>query len=179
MNDLAGPLVTVRRVERPTEAEIESLAGLLVEGVADGASLGFLPPLDPAAAAAWWRGVAVPGVILLVAAVGGAVAGTVQVRPAESANGRHRGEVCKLLVGPGFRRRGIARALLDAAEEEARAEGKTLLTLDTREGDPSNALYRGAGYVEAGRIPGWAGNADRIYGATVFYYKPLGQEETT
>jgi hypothetical protein len=45
--------------------------------------------------------------------------------------------------------------------------------LDTREGDPSNELYRALGYREAGRIPGWARDAAGTPSATVFWYKPL------
>lgn len=175
---MSGALpVRVRRVGTPTQEEFAALAETLVEAVAEGASVGFLPPLDPAEALAYWRGALEPGVVLLLAEADGMLAGTVQVRPAESPNGRHRGEVCKLLVRSAFRRRGIARALLAAAEDAARAEGKKLLTLDTREGDPANALYRSAGYAEAGRIPGWARGADGRLWATVFYFKPLDPQE--
>jgi ribosomal protein S18 acetylase RimI-like enzyme len=112
-------------------------------------------------------------VILLIAEQEGRVVGTVQLQPAESANGAHRGEVAKLLVHPSSRRQGTGRALMMALEDEARAAGKTLLVLDTREGDPSNDLYRALGYREAGRIPGWAIDAAGTLSATVFWYKPL------
>ena len=62
---------------------------------------------------------------------------------------------------------------MTALEEEARATGKALLVLDTREGDPSNDLYRALDYREAGRIPGWARDASGTLSATVFWYKPL------
>ena len=161
-------------MDRLFPQELDDLTEVLVSCVAEGASLGFYAPLSPDAAHDWWAGIPRDGVILLVAERDGRIVGTVQLQPAESENGAHRGEVAKLLVHPEWRRQGIARALMMALEEEARAAGKTLLVLDTREGDPSNDLYRALGYREAGRIPGWARDAAGTLSATVFWYKPLG-----
>ncbi|MNE72787.1 Acetyltransferase [compost metagenome] len=60
------------------------------------------------------------------------------------------------------------------AEDRARREGKTLIVLDTREGDPSNLLYTSMGYSQAGRIPGYALSADGSFDATIIYYKSWG-----
>jgi hypothetical protein len=68
-------------------------------------------------------------------------------------NGAHRGEVSKLLVHPAARRRGIARALMTALHAEAARRGRSLLVLDTRTGDPSEALYLSLGYRTTGQIP--------------------------
>jgi ribosomal protein S18 acetylase RimI-like enzyme len=160
-------------VDRLSPQELDDLTEVLVSCVAEGASLGFHAPLPLDAAYDWWAGVPRDGVILLVAERHGRIVGTVQLQPAESENGAHRGEVAKLLVHPEWRRQGIARALMVALEEEARAAGKTLLVLDTREGDASNDLYRALDYREAGRIPGWALDASGRPSATVFWYKPL------
>jgi GNAT superfamily N-acetyltransferase len=160
-------------VDRLSANELDDLTEVLVSCVAQGASLGFHAPLAADAARDWWAGVHQDGVILLVAEQEGRIVGTVQLQPAESENGAHRGEVAKLLVHPEWRRQGIARALMMALEEEARATGKTLLVLDTREGDPSNDLYHTLGYREAGRIPGWARDAAGTSSTTVFWYKPL------
>jgi ribosomal protein S18 acetylase RimI-like enzyme len=165
--------LVIRRADRLAAAELDDLAEILVECVAEGASLGFHAPLTPEAARVWWAGFPRDGVTLLVAEWDGQIVGTVQVLPVESENGAHRGEVAKLLVHPAWRRQGIARALMTALEAEARAAGKTLLVLDTREGDPSNDLYRALGYREAGRIPGWARDGAGTFSATVFWYKLL------
>lgn len=165
--------IVVEPVAALSEAEREGLAELLAAVVDEGASVGFLPPLDRGRARAYWAGKPGAGEILLVAREGDAVVGTVQVLPAESANGAHRAEIAKLLVHPGWRRRGIGRALLAEAEAAARAAGKLLLVLDTREGDPSNDLYRAAGWTEAGRVPKWAKAADGRLAGTVFYFKDL------
>lgn len=166
--------LAIRRAEALSAAEVEALADLLVAVVAGGASVGFLPPLSREAARAYWRQACRPGVVLALAEADGRIAGTVQVHDAESANGRHRAEIAKLLVHPEMRRRGIGRALLARAEAEAAAVAKTLLVLDTREGDPSNDLYRASGWTEAGRIPDWARSADGTLAPTVFWFKRVG-----
>ncbi|MGH2615384.1 MAG: GNAT family N-acetyltransferase, partial [Thermomicrobiales bacterium] len=127
----------IRRVDRLSATELDDLADLLVACVAEGASLGFHAPVAPETARDWWAGFPRTGDALLVAERNGRIVGTVQLLDAESENGAHRGEVAKLLVHPDWRRQGIARALMAALEAEARAVGKTLLMLDTREGDPS------------------------------------------
>ena len=160
-------------MDRLSPQELDDLTEVLVSCVDDGASLGFHAPLAAQVAHDWWAQIPRDGVILVVAERDGRIVGTVQLQPAESENGAHRGEVAKLLVHPDWRRQGIARALMVALEEEARAAGKTLLVLDTREGDPSNDLYRALDYREAGRIPGWARDATGTFSATVFWYKPL------
>jgi GNAT superfamily N-acetyltransferase len=56
------------------------------------------------------------------------------------------GELTRVYVAPGFRRRGGARALLAAAEAHARAHGITRLFLDTR----TDLLEARAFYVSCG-----------------------------
>ena len=153
------------------------LAAILVACVDGGAAVSFLPPLDVARARAFWaaatRAVAVDRRTVLAAWSDGALVGTVTLDRDTPQNQPHRAELGKLLVHPDARRRGVARALMLAVEDAARAAGRTLLTLDTREGDAGEALYRGLGWVEAGRIPGYALNGDGTAHATVLFYRGL------
>ena len=55
------------------------------------------------------------------------------------------------MTHPNFRRNGIGRSLMRKAEERAKQENRSLLVLDTREGDPSNKLYKSLDYQEAGK----------------------------
>jgi ribosomal protein S18 acetylase RimI-like enzyme len=71
------------------------------------------------------------------------------------------------------RRAGIGRALMLALEDEARRRKRTTLVLDTRQGDPSERLYRSLGWQTAGVIPKYALNGEGGVDATVFYYKLL------
>ncbi|WP_165987751.1 GNAT family N-acetyltransferase [Streptomyces sp. YIM 98790] len=171
------------RVERVRSAEelrgcAKELAEVLVESVADGASVGFLAGLDLDTAARWWESLA-PGVageraLLWVARDGGRLVGTVQLHLAPMPNGRHRADIAKMLVRPDARRRGAARALLAAAEEAALAAGRTLLVLDTETGSDAEHLYRSAGWTAAGSIPGYATDPQGVPRATTYYYKNLG-----
>ncbi|MHA7966923.1 GNAT family N-acetyltransferase [Paenibacillus sp. CAU 1782] len=152
---------------------IEPFSELLSEVVEGGASIGFLPPLGLAEAEAYWRSVPAPDVVLLGAFADGALAGTVQLHVCMKANGDHRAEVAKLMTHPRFRRGGIGRALMEAAETIAKGMGKRLLVLDTRDGDPSNLLYASLGYIKAGSIPLYARSANGKLHATNLYYKEL------
>jgi GNAT superfamily N-acetyltransferase len=59
------------------------------------------------------------------------------------------GEITRMYVSPGFRRRGGARALLASAEAHARARGLTRLFLDTRADLlEARALYVSCGFTE-------------------------------
>jgi ribosomal protein S18 acetylase RimI-like enzyme len=85
----------------------------------------------------------------------------------EVANGRDVAAVTSLAVLASAARRGIGRALTVFAEEEARARGVHVLTLNTR---PTNAaaiaLYEGLGYRR------WKQQA-RPWGLAVFLRKSL------
>jgi GNAT superfamily N-acetyltransferase len=153
--------------------QLDRLADILVAVVADGASVGYLPPLDREEARGYWAGVIRPGNILLIAEREGRIVGTAQLELAMRLNGRHRAEVNKVLVDPTCQRQGIGRRLMEEIEDVARREGRTLLHLDTREGDGSNDLYRRMGYIEAGSIPNWACSATGSLDATILYYKML------
>ncbi|WP_375790321.1 GNAT family N-acetyltransferase [Paenibacillus agricola] len=150
---------------------MEALTELLVQVVEDGASIGFLPPLKRSEAAQYWERVEDPEVLLFVATLNDQIVGTVQLHLCGKQNGGHRAEIAKLMAHPNYRRSGIGRALLQKAEECAKEHGRSLIVLDTREGDPSNNLYSSMGYIQAGRIPGYAKSASGELDATIFYYK--------
>jgi len=175
---VAGLAVAVLDAAAASSAE-RRLAEILVACVDAGASVSFLPPLAPADARTFYRkvasDVAAGNRLLLAGWADGVLAGTVQVDCGTPPNQPHRAEIAKLLVHPAARRRGLARALMAGAEDAARAAGRSLLTLDTRAGDAAEPLYRALGWTEAGRIPGWALNADRTsWCDTVFFWKRVG-----
>jgi acetyltransferase len=165
----------IERLSDITPGDRSALIDLLTDAVAGGASVGFLAPLSGEAAAEYWREVAVDlrtgSRLLLVWRVEGRVAGSVQLAPATRPNAAHRAEVQKLLVHTAARRRGIGAALMAAVEAVARSAGRTLLVLDTREGDDASRLYERIGYTLAGVIPGYAICSSGTRDGSAFYYK--------
>ncbi|GAB4113134.1 MAG: hypothetical protein Fur005_46130 [Roseiflexaceae bacterium] len=99
--------------------------------------------------------------------------GTVQLILESRPNGHHRAEVSKLLVHSQARRQGIGQALMQAAEQIAREQQRSLLVLDTRVGDHGEILYRKLGFVVAGIIPNYVRNEHGAFEGTVVMYKIL------
>jgi GNAT superfamily N-acetyltransferase len=155
-----------------------ALAGVLVDCVEGGASVGFMLPIDHARAEAFWRdqlaGMASGERIVLLAEDHdtGAVVGTVQVILRAPENQPHRGEIAKMLVHRGWRRRGVGEALMRAAEAAALEAGKTLLVLDTASAD-AERLYERRGWQRVGVIPKYALWPDGGFVHTIVYYKDL------
>jgi len=170
------PDATIRRLHRLDDAQIEALADLLVESVDDGASVGFMYPLEKAKAVAFWRhvadGVAAGERALLVAEDDTGIVGTVHLMLALPENQPHRADLTKMLVHPRARRRGLGSALMVAAEEMARDCARSLLVLDTVTGSDAERLYARLGWIRVGEIPDFALLArGGLWGTTVFFKK--------
>jgi ribosomal protein S18 acetylase RimI-like enzyme len=162
----------------PISPDVEGLAELLHAVVHEGASVSFILPFSMDEARVFWRDRVLPAVRqrarrLWVARLDGRIVGAVQLILDTPPNQKHRAEIAKLLVHPEARRRGIARALMNAAESAAREERRTLITLDTRTGDRAEPLYRSLGYEVAGIIPGYskAPDSDALEATTILYKK--------
>lgn len=173
---LAGLVVSALDTAAAASAA-RSLGRLMSVCVDAGASISFLPPLALAVSEAFFRSraseVATGRRVLLVAWLEGSLVGTVMVDLAMPANQPHRAEIQKLFVHPAARRRGVARALMQAAEAAAGQAGRSLLTLDTRSGDDAERLYAAMGWTRAGEIPGFALSADGSLHATTLFYKQI------
>lgn len=155
----------------------EELAGLLVDAVEGGASVGFLAGLDRQEAARWWRGrapeLAAGRLETWVVHDGRRLAGTVGLALADKPNARHRAELVKLLVRRDARGRGLGRTLLGLAEREAARSGVTLLLLDTRTDSPAESLYASSGWTRLGVVPDHAADPRGALSPTTFFYKLL------
>jgi GNAT superfamily N-acetyltransferase len=168
--------IAIRRVLAVADDDIDGLAALLLDCVEGGASVGFMHPLEPDKARAFWRAVADEVEqgrrALLLAQDGERIVGTVHLVLAQPDNQPHRADLCKMLVLRSERKRGIGAALMDAAERAARAAGKSLLVLDTASLD-AERLYARMGWRQLGVIPGYALLPQGGLCNTTYFYREL------
>jgi len=171
-------MADIELLTRPVSAaDIRTLAALLVDTVRSGAAVSFLATLTPEQAERWWRETidrAHDRARFLVVRERGTIVGTVQLHPSWAPNQPHQAGIAKLLVHRDHRRTGLATRLMDAAEQEARAAGFTLLVLDAKRGAPAELLYRRLGWTHAGTIPRFALDPDeRAMHDAVIFFKEL------
>lgn len=165
--------------------DLDMLGSVLHACVHAGASVSFILPFSHDDAKAFWRDHVLPGVRagsrrVVLARDAGQIVGTVQLDLATPPNQPHRAEVKKLLVHPDARRRGIARSLMAAIEQQSHEARRTLLTLDTVTGGSAEPLYHSLGYVAIGAIPRYALNSDSSeLEATTVMYKELSAQQST
>ena len=158
-------------------ATLAMLSALLIESVADGASVSFMHPLSPVAARAFWEAALAAAAraerIVLGAWDGDVLAGTVSLLLDCPPNQPHRGEIAKLMVRKHYRGAGIALALMHEAERLARQRGRILLVLDTASEGGAAPFYEKLGFQFAGEIPDYALKPHGGLTGTRLYWKRI------
>ena len=170
--------IEIRRLA-PGEAHehLDALGGVLADCVAGGASVGYLEPFSHAQARAvfevYARDAEQGQRIILGAFMDGNLVGTAQLVLAVPPNQPHRADVARVLVHRSARKRGIAQRLMEQCEQEARAEGKTLLVLDAVTGGDAARLYERLGWNTVGVIPDYALYPDGQFCDTTVFWKEI------
>lgn len=156
--------------------KIDELVNLLYKCVLDGASVGYT---DAEAQINemrnYWIGVnhslSANNFKLISVEVDNKIVGVVDIELCTKPNGKHRGEICKLLVLPDYRRKGLAKKLMQEAEQVAWDSGLRLLTLDTNTNGIMVSLYHSLGWQISGEIPEFAQSVDGILESTTIMFK--------
>ena len=139
----------IRPLQPGDRSQVLALAPRLTQGVA--------PWRDPAAvrrAAHNWVQASIdtadqPGHAVYIAIASDRVVGVVSIREQTHFTGQTDAYVGELAVASGMERRGIATALMNAAEAWAAQRGLAFLTLQTGAANqPARSLYRQLGYHE-------------------------------
>ena len=167
----------IRRVAAVDERLIGELAEVTKDCVDGGASIGFMQPFTRDHAVTFWRTIAVAVAAkqrsLLIAEDDRGVCGTVQLIFDLPDNQPHRADLAKMQVHRRARHHGVGAALLRAAEETARACGKTLLVLDAVTDGDAARLYARLGWIRVGDIPNFALYPGGGYCSTTYFYRNL------
>jgi len=171
--------ISVRRLDaEAAAARVADLAEVLIDCVEGGASVSFMLPLSRDKALGFWRNVAAgvarrERVLLVAEDEDGRIVGTAQMITSLPDNQPHRADIAKMLVHRSARRRGVAQRLMAAIDEAARAEGKTVLVLDTVTGGAAERLYERAGWQRVGVVPNYALMPTGEFCGTTIFYKHL------
>jgi GNAT superfamily N-acetyltransferase len=156
---------------------LPSLVSLLCNAVDGGASVGFLRPLEPSRAEAYWTAAAdevESGARVVFAAFDdGRLIGSVQFHPGRRDNALQRGEIQKLLVVSDARMHGVAHDLMRVLEEVVVRRGVRLVVTYLEVGSEAETLARRLGYVHAGTIPEYAADADGTLQPCGVWYKQI------
>jgi ribosomal protein S18 acetylase RimI-like enzyme len=158
----------------------ELLSEILIEVVAHGGSVSFMHPLARETANAFWNDSLAAAArderIVLGAWDGEVLAGTVTLLLDCPPNQPHRAEIAKLMTRLSHRGRGVAAALLRAAESRAVERARTLLVLDTAADGGAAGLYEKLGFFLAGTIPDYALKPHGGLTGTKVYWKRIGRK---
>ncbi len=176
----AGHQLAVEIATTLTEHDIEDLCEATNAAIIEGGGFGWVQQQDRGVLARHFRGVLlVPDRILFVARLDGVVVGSAQlVRPPRNNEAQaFAAQLTSNFIAPWARGHGLARRIVLAVEEAARASGFAVLNLDVRATqEAAIQLYESLGYVRWGTHPFYA----RVDGEPVpgyFYYKRLVPED--
>jgi ribosomal protein S18 acetylase RimI-like enzyme len=109
----------------------------------------------------------------------GVLAGTVTLLLDFPPNQPHRAEIAKLMTGRDHRGKGVASALMRAAEKMAVENGRTLLVLDTASEEGAAGFYEKLGFTLTGEIPDFALKPHGGLTGTLIYWKRIGARART
>lgn len=156
----------------------QMLGEVLIQVVAAGGSVSFMHPLERTVAEAFWQdslAAAERGErIILGAWDGDLLVSTVTLQLQLPPNQPHRAEIAKMMTLPSHRGRGVASALLKAAEALAVEHGRTMLVLDTASDEGASGFYERMGFTLAGEIPDYALKPHGGLTGTKIYWKRIG-----
>src|SRR3984893_7381504 len=157
----------------------EALSEILAETVANGGSVSFMHPLAVEVAHTFWSGslaAAARGERIVLGAFDDEnLIGTVTLLLDCPPNQPHRAEIAKMMTRISHRGRGVATALMRAAERMAAERGRTLLVLDTAVEDGASRLYEALGFNLTGVIPDYALKPYGGLTGTMIYWKRIDQ----
>lgn len=173
------PLISVEQVSELSSGDMQDLCDATDSAIEAGGGFGWVKLPSREVLERYWQGVlTMPARLMFVARLDGVVCGSVQlVMPPKNNEAQgHSVHLTANFIAPWARGHGLARMMVEAAEEKARAMGFAVINLDLRETqEAAIKLYESMGYVNFGAHPFYA----RVDGKVVkgrYYYKVIDPE---
>ena len=153
-------VVAVEKISKLSKRALGELCDAASEAILDGAGFGWLRPPPAQNFERYWQGVIlVPERSLFVGRLDGVIGGSVQLvsPPPQKEAWAFACLIDTHFVAPWARGHGMARALLERVEEEARADGFEVMNLSVRETQSAAMkLYETLGFRRWGTHPKYA-----------------------
>jgi ribosomal protein S18 acetylase RimI-like enzyme len=170
------PQIKVEPITEFTTADLDDLCHATEEAIRDGIGFNWFQPPARDTLEAFWRGVlVVPERQLFGGRLDGTLAASIQlVKPGPSKQTTSfSASIVNHFVSPWARGHGLAKCLLEAAEQEALAQGFSVVTLNVRATqEAALKLYHECGYTRWGIMPYY----ETVNGAMIaghYFYKNL------
>lgn len=167
---------TVEELKAFKGPDLDDLCDVTEAAITNGGGFGWLEVPARAVLESFWTGVLlVPQRSLFVARLDGTISGSAQlIRPTRNSESRaFAAEMASAFVAPWARGHGLARMIIEAVEDTARAEGFQKLNLDVRETQTAAIkLYESMAYGHWGTNPDYV----RVKGQVIagrYYSKDL------
>ncbi len=175
-----APGTVVERLSAITGSDLHDLCDAAEAAILDGGGFGWLQPPPRHLMETYWKGVLlVPEREVFVARLDATIAGSAQLmRPPKNNEAQaFTGQLTTFFVAPWARGHGLARWLVEAVEDGARAAGLRALNLDVRETqERAIEVYEQLGYRRWGSHPRYAWIDGRWF-AGHYYIKDLADAD--
>lgn len=167
---------SVERVRALDGDDLEDLCEATVAAIEDGGGFGWVKAPARHVLEAYWNGVLlVPERSLFVARLNGTVCGSVQLvaPPRNNEAQAFAAQLTSNFLAPWSRGHGLARRMIEAVEDAARAAGFAVLNLDVRATqEAAIGLYETMGFQRWGTHPAYAAVDGKVIPG-YFYFKRL------
>jgi ribosomal protein S18 acetylase RimI-like enzyme len=172
----AKPVTSVEQVRELSAPDLNDLCDATDAAIEAGGGFGWVKLPARETLERYWQGVlTMPARMMFVARLDGVICGSLQlVTPPKNNEAQSFSvQLTANFMAPWARGHGLARMLVEAAEEKARAAGFSVINLDVRETqEAAIKLYESMGYTMFGTHPRYAQvNGEIIKGR--YYYKEM------
>ncbi len=170
------PKTSVEKLVKLSRRDLQEICDAAEDGIRAGGGFGWLKPPERQLMENYWKGVLlVPERSVVIGRLDEVIAGSAQlVRPSRNNEAQaHSAQMTTNFVASWARGHGLARAIALAVEEEARAHGVSVLSLDVRESQTAAVqLYQSLGYLHYATHPRYA-HVGGQWVAGLFFWKDL------